>query len=119
MILDSGVCTVFRAQDTALAGDMPTMAYTVLFQSWYGALSFETTPASPTEDRIELETDARVRVLQCRDIRQHDRVILRMLSAWNKKTDADRVYTVERAYHGTDDDGPTPITDLTLREVRP
>jgi len=119
VILDKGICTVFRAADAASAGDIPALEYTPLHRSWYGELSFETSPASPTEDRIDLQTDARIRVHQCRDIRQRDVVILRSLASWALRAPADRVYTVERAYHGYDDDGPTAITDLTLREVSP
>ena len=119
MILDKGIITVFRASDVSSAGDKPAFAYAQIYQSWYGELSFETSPDRPTDNRKELRTDARVRVLQYRGIHQNDIAVLRAVSAWDSLTPADTVYKITRAFHGQDDDGPTPITDLSLMEVRP
>lgn len=119
MILDTGICSVFRAMDMALSGEMPRKGYGLIGKSWYGELSFETSPASPTDGRQEFRTDARIRLLQNRSIRQDDVVILRDLPDWNSRGDADPVYRITRAYHGADDAGTTLITDLTLEVYRP
>lgn len=119
MILDKGICTLFRKTDAAPAGDMPRGVYARLHTSWYGELSYETSPDYPTEGRREARTDARIRVLQCREIRQNDVAVLRQLEDWSDLTASDTVFRVTRAYHGTDDDGPTPISDLSLEVIRP
>ena len=119
MILDRGICTVFRREDNSSAGDMPRGVYSVLHTSWYGELSFETSPVRPTEGRRENRTDARVRVLQCRDVRQNDVAVLRQVADWGQVTAEDTVYRITRAYHGLDDDGPTPVTDLSLEVMQP
>ena len=76
MILDKGICSVFRATDGAESGDMPLPVLTLLYQSWYGEINFETSPQYPTEGRKELKTDQRVRVMQNRAIREHDVAVL-------------------------------------------
>lgn len=119
MNLDKGICSIFRRADGAQPGDMPAWTYSLLYQSWYGEPEFGTSPAWPTEKRRENRTDARIRVLQNRGIKENDVVILRQIDSWTDKTDADKVYTIARAYHGLDDDGPTEISDLTLTEVSP
>lgn len=119
MNLDKGICTVFRKRDAAQPGGMPAFTYDLIYQSWYGEPSFETSPAYPTEKRRELETAARIRVLQNRDLRQHDVVVLRLLSAWEELQAGEPVYRITRAFHGLDDDGPTEISDLTLEVYTP
>ncbi len=119
MILDSGICTIFRKVDAAMSGEKPKAVYIVIGRSWYGEANFETSPARPTEGRRELRTDARIRVLQNRSIRQNDVVVLREMADWNDGTAGEPVYRVQRAWHGIDDDGPTPITDLSLEVTRP
>ena len=113
MILDKGICTVYRTEDTAAAGAKPVYMETAYFQSWYGELNFETSPARPTDTRKEIRTDTRIRVLQNRAIKEHDRV---RLSVDGANAPA---YEIERAYHGRDDDNGEPITDLTLKKVVP
>lgn len=108
MILDKGVCTVYRKVNTAAAGAMPAFEDTVLTTGWYGELNFETSAARPTEGREETKCDARIRILQCRDIANHDRV---EITANGSET---RVYEVTRAYHGYDPDSGEMITDLSL-----
>lgn len=114
MILDKGICSVFRKTDTAAAGDMPCPAYTLIYQSWYGELSFETSPSYPTEGRREHTTDARIRVLQCRAIRQNDVVVLEDVGT---VPGAGPMYRITRAYHGSED--CVPITDLSLEVTEP
>lgn len=114
MLLDSGICSIFRKKDTSQPGDKPKDGYEMLYQSWYGELSFETAPFRASEDREDTKTDARIRIHQNRSINNHDVVVLSAES--NMPDDAQR-FDVIRAYHGTDSDNGQPITDLTLEEV--
>ena len=121
MILDSGICTVFResAQVILNSGRMPIKAYTPIWASWYGELSFETTPAWQTDGRKELRTDKRIRVMQCSTIRQNDIVVLEHLESFGQRSSDAVIYRITRAWHGKDDDGPALISDLTLEVVKP
>lgn len=119
MILDKGICTVFRETDTASAGSMPVKSYTPIWSSWYGELSFETRPEWQTDGRKEQRVDGRIRIMQNRSISQNDVVILEHLSAYNERSGNALVYRIVRAFHGQDDDGPTQISDLTLEVVKP
>ena len=113
MNLDKGICSVYHTANTAAAGAKPVLSETKFFESWYGELNFETSPTRPTDTRKEIRTDARIRILQNREIKEHDRVSL--------STDAlatDR-YEIERAYHGQDEESGDLITDLTLKKVVP
>lgn len=113
MILDKGICTIYRRSDTAQPGDMPSYTDTQLMQGWYGELNFETSPQWPTEYREEIKCDARIRILQDRRIRNHDRALIRTVGGETA------LYEVTRAYHGTDDDSGEAITDLTLEVIEP
>lgn len=113
MILDKGVCTIYRKKNTAAPGEKPRFIDEPYWMSWYGELNFETNEARPTEAREEVKTDARVRILQNRKINNHDRVKLEPL-------DADALlYEVTRAYHGRDDESGELITDLSLEVYTP
>lgn len=113
MILDKGICTVYRKTNTAGAGHMPVFEDRAIYQSWYAELSFGTREARPTDGREETWHDAKVRILQFRGVNNHDRVEL-------KETGGGvTVYEVTRAYHGVDDDSGEPITDLTLEVYKP
>lgn len=114
MILDKGICSIFRKGDTSGAGRMPVSGYALIHQSWYGELSFETSPIYRTQNREDVKTDARIRVLQNRAIANHDVVVLRQCST---VIDGDVVYEVNRAYHGNDDENGTSITDLSLEVI--
>lgn len=114
MILDKGICTVFHVTDSQTRSRMPAASYTAFYQSWYGELSFETAPSWLTEGRRELKTDARIRILQNRDIRQNDVVALEDVSSI---ANASKVYRVTRAYHGAEDN--ILITDLSLEVFTP
>lgn len=113
MNLDKGICTVYHTEDTARAGAQPILTETPFFESWYGELSFETSPARPTETRREIRTDARIRILQNRGINEHDLVAL---SVYGQDPEH---YEIERAYHGRDDESGELITDLSLKKVLP
>lgn len=119
MILDAGICTIFRPQDVALSGEMPRRTYRRVFMGYYGVLSFETSPARLTDGRQELRIDARIRVLQCRDIKQGDLVLTRRAQRFDSVGADEPVYRIARAYHGQDDTGPTLISDLSLEVYRP
>lgn len=113
MILDRGICEVYRKTDTSGAGYMPAFSDVLIHKGWYGELDFETAPARPTESREEIRTDARVRILQNRGINNHDRVALTPTGGTTSR------FEVTRAYHGTDDESGELITDLTLEVVDP
>ena len=119
MILDSGICSVFHPQDMSLSGEMPRPGYQLLTVGWYGELSFETAQARPTEGRRELKTDHRIRILQCRAIKQDDVVVLRELASFSDRSADDVVYRIARAFHGTDEKTAEPISDLSLEVYQP
>lgn len=113
MILDTGIATVSKKRNVAGFGEKPRFVYQPIFQGWYRELSFETSPARPTDSREEIQADARVRVLQNRQINNHDAVTLAPFSG------EERAFEVIRAYHGQDDESGEMISDLTLRLVAP
>ncbi len=114
MLLDAGICSVFQESDISAPAKKPVKGYTLLCKSWYGELSFETVPYRATEPREDVKTDARIRILQNRSINNHDTVLL---SDSNAVTSGSAKYTIERAYHGVDDESGELITDLTLKKV--
>ena len=118
MILDTGICTVYRKTNTASAGGKPTWTDTKIHESYYGELNFETSPSRPTENREEINTAARVRILQNRSIANHDRVKLTKFGA-EVRPEGTELYEVTRAWHGVDSESGEMITDLTLEVVKP
>ena len=119
MILDTGICSIFHRGDTSEPGGMPAYGYTHLFSGWYRELSYETAPAWQTEGRKDQRADGRIRILQCRNIAQNDVVVLAEFSDWKNRPSGATAYKITRAWHGMDDDGPTPISDLTLEVISP
>ena len=119
MILDSGVCTVFRKTDTSAPGAMPGAGYVPIWASWFADLNFETAPVWNTEGRKELRVDRRIRILQCKNIAQNDVVVMDHIGEYSERALDAVVYKVIRAYHGTDDEGPTQISDLSLEVITP
>lgn len=116
MILDTGICTIFRKEDVAARGNMPKYQYKPISKHWYKELDFETAPARPTEGREEVQTDARIRILQNRQLINHDVVVMANVQSVD---DVLKAYEITRAYHGRDDESGEMITDLSLRRVRP
>lgn len=114
MILDKGICNIYQKVNTAGPGEMPAYQNQLIHQSWYGELSFETNPSRPTESREMIETDARIRILQNRQINNHDRAELAPASGGDPQP-----FEVTRAYHGADEESGELITDLSLRKVVP
>ncbi len=111
MILDRGICRILRKNSTTPAGGKPTYDLETLHESYYGELSFETSPARPTEKREETQTATRVRILQHRGINNQDVAELQPFDGTSAKTEK---YRIRRAYHGVDDQSGENITDLTL-----
>lgn len=119
MILDAGICTVFRETDVSAPGDMPVKGYTPIYASWYGELNFSSTPEWQTEGRKEQKVDRKIRITQKRDIRQNDVVVLEHIASFAEKSAGADVFRVVRAYHGQDDDSPAQISDLSLEVHKP
>ena len=119
MILDKGMCTVFRPTDASEPGRMPVVTYAPLFCGWYGELSYSTSPAREKEGRTEHQIDGRIRILQCRSIRQNDVVLLEACDDYSKRSAGAVVYRIVRAWHGADEDSPDLISDLSLEVVQP
>lgn len=117
MILDDGICTVYAQTDVSGPGGLPRYdKERVRTQSYYGELEFETSPRWPTEHRKENRVSARVRILQCREIKEDD---VCELQSFSDTSGAGRTYRITRAYHGTDDESGERITDLTLEVMEP
>lgn len=119
MIMDDGICTIFRKTDVSAPGGMPTFGYSPIWASWYGELNFETSPAWPTEGRKELRVDKRIRILQYNLLREDDVVVLEHVDSWANISPGATIYRIARVYHGQDDNRPTKISDLTLEVVKP
>lgn len=113
MILDKGICSVFRKKDITSPGGMPTFQYALLFQSWYGELGFETKRHSETGDRQDVRVDARLRIHQQRAITNDDIVVLGEVSTVGDN----QQYKVVKAYHGAEQETGQAITDLSLEVV--
>lgn len=126
MILDSGICTVFKKVDVSQPGGMPTFELKLKTKACFGMLDFATEQEWPTEGREETEVAARIRILQDRTITNHDAVVLEEVDAGTQSMTAEELHEafnvavleVTRAYHGHDDENGEPITDLTLKAVR-
>jgi len=107
MILDKGICSIYEVENIADPGSMPEDSLVLKYQSWYGELDFETAPANVAMQE-GIETSARIRILQNREINNHDIAIL---------ADSNQQYEVTRAYHGVDEESGELISDLTLRKL--
>lgn len=116
MLLKDGLITLYRKTDVSKPGGMPKYEEHAYMQSFYAELQFETRPVYPTEGREERRTDARVRMMQCRGIREDDEA---SLQSFHGGADSKKRYKITRAFHGTDDESGAPISDLSLEEVSP
>ncbi len=106
MILDTGMCSVYKITNTAAAGEMPNETLVLITQCWYGELSFESSPVQFTENLEQVEIAQRIRILQNKSIAQKAVVII-----------GSDQYQVERLYHGKDDESSELITDMNLSRV--
>lgn len=116
MLLKDGMITLLRKTDVSDPGSMPRYEDRSYSQSYYAELHFETRPVYPTEGREERRIDARVRMRQCRDIREDDEAAL---CSFHPGALAGKRYKVVRAYHGEDSESGMLISDLSLEEVSP
>jgi len=106
MILDTGMCSIYKITNTAPAGAKPKDGLVLISQQWYGELAFGSEPIDHTESLQQVEITQRIRVLQNRSITKKAVVAI----------GADQ-YQVERLYHGTDNESGERITDLSLSRV--
>lgn len=126
MILDSGICTVFKKTDLSEPGGMPVFGLKVRTKAFFGMLDFATEQEWPTESREETEVAARIRILQDRAITNHDAVVLEDVNTGTDSMTVEELHNafgvtvleVTRAYNGHDDETGEPITDLTLKAVK-
>lgn len=116
MLLDQGICKIYTQTDVSGAGKKPKYERTVKATSYYGRLSFETSPQWPTEHREETKIAERVRILQCRGIRKGD---IAELIDFSDETQTPQTFKIGRAFHGIDDDNGEEISDLTLEVMEP
>lgn len=115
MILDDGLLTLYRRRDISKKGNMPKYETDKLHEGYYGELHYETSAERPTERRGQTRTDARVRILQVRDVREKD--LARLMPFADDGGGA--LYEITRAYQGEDAESGERITDLTLRRTEP
>jgi len=106
VILDSGICSIYKITNTAAPGDMPNETLVLISNCWYGELSFESSPVQLTESLEQVEIAQRIRILQNRQIAEKAIVAI----------DGDQ-YQVERVYAGKDSDTNEAIMDLNLSRV--
>lgn len=126
MILDSGICTIFKKTDVSEPGGMPVFALKMRTKAFFGLLDFATQQQWPTEGREEIEVAARIRILQDRHITNHDAIVLQDVDVETQSMTAEELHDafdvdvleVIRAFHGHDDETGEPITDLTLKAVK-
>ena len=103
MILDSGICKIYRLTNTAGAGNMPNETKALVAELWYGELSYESSPVRNTESQEQVEIATRIRVLRNRSIAEKAIVEIGTES-----------YQVERVYNGVDQESGEQICDLSL-----
>ena len=102
MILDNGVCAVYKVENKAAAGNTPQKKPVLKFESWYGELLFENTPRFEDEQAYA-EVANRIRIPQNRMVSVQDVVTL-----------GETQYGISRVYHGRDDDNGALISDISL-----
>lgn len=115
MLLDQGTCTILTKTDISEEGKKPKYERTIKAQSYFGRLSFETSPQWPTEHREETKIAERVRILQCRTIGKDD---VAELVDFSDPTQTPQTYKISRAYHGIDDESGEMISDLSLEVMK-
>lgn len=109
MILDKGICKVYRLEDISAPGDMPKERLVQFHESWFGELDFASNSDQKTQYREDVITSARIRIYQNREITN--------LNAVTLSTDPEKRFEVTRVYHSRDDESGEPISDLNLKAV--
>lgn len=109
MILDRGICTLYRLESVGSPGNMPVEQLVIFHESWFGELSFASNPEYETDHREDVQVSARIRIYQNRNINN--------LQEARLSTDPNIRYEVTRVFHGVDEDSGEPISDLSLKVV--
>lgn len=104
MLLDAGICIIYRSENAAPSGDMPKEAWAERSQHWYGELT-----VGVTRYRAALKDNERadllLRIWRDRDIRTTDRCMV-----------DGALYKINQVQHRTDEDGLL-VTDLELERL--
>lgn len=109
MILDAGICTVYQAVNGADAGSKPIDTLVQKYKSWFGELEFSSDAVYVTDYREDVETSARIRILQNKTITNRDVAVLSTMPSVR--------FEITRIYHGIDDDNGQLISDISLRRI--
>ena len=107
MILDSGICKIYKIANTAGPGEMPNENKVKIAERWFGDLDFSSAPTQYTESLEQIEVSRKIRVLRV------DEIVM-------KKTIVEigvEAYMVERVYDGTDKESGERISDISLSKV--
>jgi hypothetical protein len=103
MILDSGICSIYREVNCANGGNTPRPQSQRIYSGWFGTLNFSSDDYGGIKQADVQKIDLRIRIHQCAEVTGRDKV-----SADGK------IYEIVRVYHGFDNDNQQPISDLSL-----
>jgi len=92
MILDKGICTLYKVSNSAAAGAMPVQSLTKIADHWFADLEFEAAMFMDTDNSEQILVEKKIRILQN----------LNVLKGTVIKIDSD-YYKVVRVYHGKDE----------------
>ena len=106
MILDKGICEIYRKTDTAPAGEKPAYERVLVYSSWFGDLDFVSVTEAETAGQNTPSIDRKIRVLD-------NAVISPLMPA---KIGQDW-YEIKRVFHGKDDDSGELIADISLQRT--
>ena len=112
MLLNAGIATIWRAVNTAPAGDMPDMQYTQqYFQSFYGDKTVGITRFWTAKAHDD-QADFLIEIQRNSGIKTSDRCQLEP----NFDEGNAGYYRILQVQHLLNDDG-LPVTDLTLERI--
>ncbi len=116
MILDSGICKIYKMTDTSAAGDMPNETLVQIAECWFGDLSFGSSPVQHTDSLEQVEIARKIRILQNKAVIKKAVVVI-----------GSDQYNVERVFHGIEsrrangryieENSGELISDLSLSQV--
>ena len=107
MILDSGICKIYKINDISETGEMPKKNLILESKSWYGELDFSSSPIQHTDVSEMIEISQRIRIIQNRMIMKNKTIVI---------IGADQ-FNVERIFHGKDEETGELISDISLSQV--
>lgn len=113
MILDDGICSIFRAANVAAAGRMPVWGFEPVGQSWFKRRSYSTRASFMREGAEDTTVSLRIRILRNDAVTNHDVVILVPADAMLPNV---KRYSVINAVHDVDPDSGEAVTDLYLED---